>query len=648
MANSKIMSLRDEYYKVFKGLPSYGPIVRNRQKDDAFELVVLNVLYGKLLDLTFDVEHIDELAKYVIAPPDGGIDLFVEKASGDEFVFDVVQVKNQDLDEAELKTIFASMERIISDFCKNDNNVKSETCRDTLNLSNLDKNNKSNCQYYIVHTGDTKDFAGLKDNEHILNIIDLEILSEGSQDKVEEDVLTIAGKNKYLAYDEENEKQNAIICNINAYDLAVLSNKYYSTEIGRNILFGHNLRESLSIKSSKSYGVMEKTIEQCPTNFWYYNNGITIVAEGVEPDAVDDKTSIKLSKFSIVNGAQTTSSLGLILQTAKRKRDNDTVEALKKAFVMARILKVSDVETENAIAIYNNTQNPINNRDMVANNVEQKKLSSWLLDETYPQIFVEIRRGSRLPNSFNKSYVHRKTSNETLAQLAYAGFYIKPYTAKDKKSALFFNDTSQTEFTLNEVYHKIFNYDENTPDENGILFKKTKNEIDELLFVHQLYKEGKNHLRKSIQKRLSDEQKAYDEADNDGKASIMPRIERDEAMLETVGVCLFYFVAAYYELSMQNTGLCRGKRYDFDKYYQDKQYKESLITDSANLFLMKTIEIINKNAKENGKATNMNNWIRGAQCERKFLETLRYDIGYDVSLQKRFEEFINKYKVVPQ
>lgn len=642
-----IDELIDEFFTLFEGKPSVNSIVRNNTRNDAFELVVLKILYGKILDLQFDIEHIDELAKYIIAPPDEKIDIFIEKESGDEQYFDVIQVKNTSLSESELKSAISDMERTISDFCKSPLNISSESCREILSSSNLGTINKTNCQYYVIHRGEKREFNGIKDNEHVLNLIDLNVLREGNQDKVEEDILSLNGCDNYLEYGKKDDRQNAIICNICAYDLAVLNNKYYSTEIGRNILFGHNLRDSLNPKKSKSYGVMKKTIEKCSDNFWYYNNGITIVAEHVEPTSDESKTDIKLKIFSIVNGAQTTSSLGMILKDAIRDGQHKTIDALKNAYVMARILKVSSDETKNAIAIYNNTQNPINNRDMVANNIEQKKLHNWLLDTSYPQIYVEIRRGTKIPNSFDKKFLHRKTTNEVLAQLAYAGFYLSPHTAKDKKSSLFFNDTSQTAYNMNEIYHKIFNYNPENPEDNGILLKKSKYEIDELLFVQQLYKDGKQYLKKKIQERLNQEKSQYDQADNDGKIMIQPRILRDESMLETIGICQFYYITTYFELTEQSALNFGLKRYDYEKYYQDKLYKGQLIAESANFILMKTIEIINKNAKENGKATNINNWVRSAACQKHFLETLRNDIGFDMDLQTRFDEFVEKYKVVP-
>ena len=63
--------LKHMYYEEFKGLPSNCPIVRNNQENDAFELVVLKVLYGKLLP-DFVKDNILSFCDYVVAPPDNG------------------------------------------------------------------------------------------------------------------------------------------------------------------------------------------------------------------------------------------------------------------------------------------------------------------------------------------------------------------------------------------------------------------------------------------------------------------------------------------------------------------------------------------------------------------------------------------------
>lgn len=110
-----------------------------------------------------------------------------------------------------------------------------------------------------------------------------------------------------------------------------------------------------------------------------------------------------------------------------------------------------------------------------------------------PHIYMEIRRGMKL-------YKHQMTTNEELAQLAFAGFMRDPFTGKEKK-AIFDTDYKQSDYLLNEFYHRIFHYDAYDP--KGILFKKEKTEIDELLFIHYLYKEAKKVLTKYIKQELS-------------------------------------------------------------------------------------------------------------------------------------------------
>lgn len=113
---------------------------------------------------------------------------------------------------------------------------------------------------------------------------------------------------------------------------------------------------------------------------------------------------------------------------------------------------------------------------------------------------MEIRRGMKAPVDV-KLYKHQMTTNEELAQLAFAGFMRDPFTGKDKKTAIFDTDYKKSDYLLNEFYHRIFYYDAYDP--NGILFKKERTEIDELLFIHYLYKEAKKVLTKYIRQELS-------------------------------------------------------------------------------------------------------------------------------------------------
>lgn len=632
-----LQELQDLYYEEFKGLPSYSPIVRNNQKNDAFELVVLKVLFGKELP-EFSRENAGTLAEYIIAPPDNGIDIFFQHENGDEYTFDVIQVKNQSLDESSLRDCFLGMERTIEDYCKDPKKINSESCKTVLSKSNLDKTNRNKCTYYVVHIGTTDDFAGSREHEHTITIKDLDVLYKNISDYVDSDVLEISNSMKYGSLEDNS---GSIVCSVNGFTLASLCNTYYSTDAGRNILFGSNLRESLITKKSKPFQSMSKTITDCPENFWYYNNGITIIARDIIEKG-DGK--IELKGFSIVNGAQTTSALGLFLREAKKNNETAHIAALKKVYVLTRILKVPEEKMRQDIAIFNNTQNPITSRDMVANRPEQKHLHEWLLDENYAQIYCEIRRGAQVPASFNKGFTHRKTSNEALAQLAYAAFLQQPYTAKDKKSALFNNDYTQVEYTINKIYHDIFNWDEHIPENNGLIFKKTKRDIDEVLFVKQMYSEARRVMKDTLADRIARIQEQKEKATTAEEISACEkRIATNALHLDTVGICLFYFVALYYEFKAQ---FPQGDNsvFRFDLYYSDKTFRKRLIKSAAELFLAYTVKILVKTATDNGKSGNVNNWIRSVGCETAFLTALRDEMASDMELENKYRAFCKEFK----
>jgi len=637
-----MQKLTEKYYNEFRGLPSDKPIVRNNQPNDAFELVVLDILYGKQLGLVFDKEHIREIQKYIIAPPDAGIDIFVEKECGDEYYYDIIQVKTGELTEEEIENAMIKMRKTIEKYCTNRMSIKSESCREILSDSNINKNaiKDERCQYFVVHMGKVNDYLGSKSDEHVISRTELERIKNNITDCVEKEIFTIDESNNFMSYGvkaDTDKNQRAIVCNISGYDLAVLNNEYYSTEIGRNILFGQNLREGLNTNKSKTYEGMKETITYSPNDFWYYNNGITVIADTIKP--INDK-KIELTKFSIVNGAQTTSSLGIFLKEALKNGEEDKIEALKKVHVLVRILQVPKSNDENDIndkrkhiAIYNNTQNTITTRDMASIRTEQGKLKQKLNDEPYPQIYMEIRSGGRRPDNFRKLFVHRDTTNESLAQVAYASFLRQPHTAKDKRRTLF-NDERDSKYTLNETYHNIFNYVSDDNEKNGILFKKTKEEIDEALFSQYLYKEGKKYLKKFYQETIDDlKEKGED-------------VELYQNKLDIVGVCMFYFIALYYEFKAQFDEVDSDKIYNYERIYSKKEYKKKLIEDSADLFLNQTINILQKTAREAGKAGNINNWIRSKLCQDKFFEMLRVEMADNrKTLSVLYSNFVSEYKV---
>jgi hypothetical protein len=641
-----------EYYDLFKGLPSTKPIVRNNQTNDAFEILTYDLLfrknkYGEVLTL----ENISELELCIVPPPDDAIDIFYEEEDGDDYIYHVVQVKNTILAEAEIKACFATMKRSVDTFIKKRKDLN-ENLRNIISETNFDEDN-CECIYYVVHTGEIDSIKGQKKDEKIVTSSELEIILKSVVnfcvpfEKIETD-----RSNNFIAYtniDETTEETySAYQVNLNAYDLAVLCNKYINSEIGKNILFGQNLRESLS-SGSKTFSGMCKTLDNEPQNFWFYNNGITIIAEEVDLKKDDKgKDILSLTNFSIINGAQTTSAFGNYLKIADR--DNEKAEArkkkenLKNAYVTARVVETKENKSlRKNITIYNNTQNPISSRDMVSNNEEQVQLHKRFIEGESPNIFIQIRRGESKPK-YKYFEKHQVISNDELAQFVFAGFLSSPYIAKDKKNSLFNRDNSSNDYEINKEYASVFNYSD-IIDKRGELFKRSKDEVNELLFIKQLHNKAKKYLKDNYTSKIYAQTKVLENpsADEKAKESAQRTIEVLRKYKQINNVNTFYNIALYYEFKRQFDALLNvaNKNYDYQKYYgKDKTYEADLVKSFAELFTTETNNLINELGHNDPPK-----FTRTAGSTKLFFGKLTETLAINPVMQDKYSEFIGKYKL---
>lgn len=111
-------------------------------------------------------------------------------------------------------------------------------------------------------------------------------------------------------------------------------------------LFAGNIRLFLGTRKGGINEQIIKTAQGTPGYFWALNNGITIVADSATTDKDKNGESIlKLKRFSIVNGCQTTSSLV-------------RADAKPTAKVLCRVI-AAKVGLKNEIVRYNNSQNAV-------------------------------------------------------------------------------------------------------------------------------------------------------------------------------------------------------------------------------------------------------------------------------------------------
>lgn len=157
------------------------------------------------------------------------------------------------------------------------------------------------------------------------------------------------------------------------------------TEFGDH-LFDKNIRNVL-----KSSSVNENVLETAKTNpedFWYFNNGITIVAGRIAADRIKPPTTdatFQLSGLSVVNGAQTCGSL------YKAKLEGFDLENL---FVTVRAISMESKQEgfEEKVTRFTNTQNQIGGREFVSLDPLQQEIRETLLSE---KIDYSFRTGDK-------------------------------------------------------------------------------------------------------------------------------------------------------------------------------------------------------------------------------------------------------------
>lgn len=163
-------------------------------------------------------------------------------------------------------------------------------------------------------------------------------------------------------------------------------------------LFAENIRVVIP-RSDINDGILE-TIASSPDRFIYYNNGITVLAEsiGMGPGGVLSREVgyFKLTGASIVNGAQTVSTLGSAIGTAHEGN-------LGNAFVLVRCIEVPQEEEDlgRRITRYANTQNEVSSQDFAFLDPEQHRLVRELQVLGYEYVL----RSAEMPKSKDPSKV---------------------------------------------------------------------------------------------------------------------------------------------------------------------------------------------------------------------------------------------------
>ena len=206
-------------------------------------------------------------------------------------------------------------------------------------------------------------------------------------------------------------------------------------------LFTYNIRGYLGARGAINKE-MRQTIEKHPTEFFYFNNGISAICTEYELEG----NVLSAYDFQIINGAQTVGSLA-------RSDQNPDIE------VLFRLTKAEDVKTEKGInrdiIRYNNSQNIVKASDFRAND----PIHIWLYRK-----FSQLKARGSLETKLHyirrrggKQQVGKSIKLEELAKIRYT-FLHDPVLVNRNPSYLW------TYSHDGGVYEKSFGVDGQVPE----------------------------------------------------------------------------------------------------------------------------------------------------------------------------------------
>lgn len=155
-------------------------------------------------------------------------------------------------------------------------------------------------------------------------------------------------------------------------------------------IFDENIREYLGNKGVNK-GIYTTLLDKKERpNFFYYNNGITIICdsmEKIETGVVSPtmKASFKIKNPQIVNGCQTVNS---IYQALDNVDDSKIQSMFADTFVMVKILQIDRTdetqrELYKKVVKYNNSQNSIDEKTFVRNTAIFNRVQKAFLDRGF-------------------------------------------------------------------------------------------------------------------------------------------------------------------------------------------------------------------------------------------------------------------------
>jgi len=162
-----------------------------------------------------------------------------------------------------------------------------------------------------------------------------------------------------IRYDSQGLK--GLICTASARDI---SNLVVNDTGGA--LFDSNIRRFLGKGKAVNADILRTATDATSSyQFWFLNNGITIVCDSFDAVTDPDNPMVKIKNLQIVNGCQTATAL------AHAARDGSLCADTR---VLLRVFETTDQTLASRIVLTTNNQNRISTRDLKANDDIQQDM----------------------------------------------------------------------------------------------------------------------------------------------------------------------------------------------------------------------------------------------------------------------------------
>lgn len=223
-----------------------------------------------------------------------------------------------------------------------------------------------------------------------------------------------------------NPKTEGHVFSANLFDLVSLYKEKGKALFNKNIRYG--LTDELDVDS-----VIQETLSNKPEEFWYLNNGITLILEKhnlnlqnyerinlsdpeASPREDDDRVEI-----TVINGAQTLNSAAKFFYTQE-----DTNDAKNKAFVMLKVIEITSNKNKNEnervhnridqITISLNRQKPIITDDIAFTLPVIEQINKLREDVYLPDKSREVEQKNNKPSNntlYRENIVESELTNST-------------------------------------------------------------------------------------------------------------------------------------------------------------------------------------------------------------------------------------------